>query len=147
MKSWFIILLFIESILHAPTPVAWHFSSKKLSDNRYEIHIIGDISNDWHIYSSKQPTGAISAPTRITFSANPLVTFVNSVQEIGLREAQKVEVLEITQYYIKNRVEYVQQISLKAPVKTNVSGTLTFQACTDHQCLQPQTIPFSLSLQ
>ena len=149
MKYWFIISLFLTSIAKAqvPVPVSWHFNAKKTVDKTYEVHISAVIDEGWHIYAQHQPEGAISQPTKISFTKSPLLVLSGEIKEHGTMGTQKIPVLDTEQYYYTGEVDFVQQVKLKTDVKANLSGTLTFQACTDKQCLLPQTIPFSLSLQ
>ena len=43
--------------------------------------------------------------------------------------------------------ELVQKVKLKKNVKTVISGTVEFMACTDEECLPPQTVTFSMPLE
>jgi hypothetical protein len=52
----------------------------------------------------------------------------------------------VTVKQFSNKIDFVQKITLKKPVKTNVGGTIYFMVCNDHECLPPVTIPFSVSL-
>ena len=53
-------LFFIGAIVHAQNPVSWAFTSKKISDKVYEIHMIATIQPGWHLYSQNQPKDAIA---------------------------------------------------------------------------------------
>ena len=49
-------------------PVKWKYETKKITENRYEIHIAATMQNGWHLYSQTQPKEAVAVPTKIKFS-------------------------------------------------------------------------------
>ncbi|MEE6187152.1 hypothetical protein PIECOFPK_00280 [Mycovorax composti] len=127
-------------------PVSWKFSSKKISDKEYEIHMTATIKNGWHLYSQTQPKGAIAIPTKFVFVNNPLVVLKGNVAEVGKLEKYQDPILKVTANQYSNSVTFVQKVTLKAPAKTNVSGNVTFQTCDDKQCLPPEKVSFNVSL-
>ena len=75
------------AVMAQSEPVKWNFSSKKkISDKVYEIHLTATLDNGWHIYSQTQPKDAISQPTKIAFTSNPLTNLEGSVKEVGKME-------------------------------------------------------------
>ncbi|OJW59384.1 MAG: hypothetical protein BGO55_08630 [Sphingobacteriales bacterium 50-39] len=130
----------------AQNPVQWKYSVVKVDNATYELHLTATMQEGWHIYAQQQPKEAIAVPTQIAYRANPLVTPVGTAREIGQKETQTVEALDIKQYQYAHTVDFVQKITLKATVKTSFSGTVTFQACTDKQCLPPKVESFDLTL-
>jgi thiol:disulfide interchange protein DsbD len=45
-----------------------------------------------------------------------------------------------------NKVDFVQVVKLKAPVKTSVNVAVEFMVCNDKQCLPPSVKKFSVAL-
>ncbi|MGB8190268.1 MAG: hypothetical protein WCF67_00045 [Chitinophagaceae bacterium] len=132
----------------AQNPVSWTFSSKKLSHQQYEISITASIPKSWHVYSHKQPPEAIAVPTAIRFQANPLVQLKGAIKESGTLQKVKEEALGIEAWQYSNKLTYVQIVEVKTPsVKTNVGGSVVFQACTDEKCLPPATVTFQILLE
>lgn len=127
-------------------PVKWTFSSKKIDAKNYEVHIVANIQQGWHLYSQTQPADAVSIPTAISFSANPMITLDGKVKEIGKMELFRDKKLNISANQYSGQVEFVQKIKLKTPVKTNMSGTVEFQTCDDKKCLPPQKVPFTVAI-
>ena len=150
MKKFFFILssLFIVGFASAQTlnPVSWNFSSKKISDNVYELHAVATIQQGWHVYSQNQPEDAIAQPTSFAFNKNPLLLFDGSVKEIGKLEKFKDKELDISANQYSNKVTFVQRVKLKGKAKTNVTGKLTYQTCNDEKCLPAKTINLSIAL-
>ena len=127
-------------------PVSWNFSSKKINDKEYEIHLTATMQNGWHVYSQNQPKDAIAIPTSFNFNKNPLVNLEGKVKEVGKLEKFNDPQLDVTAYQYSNKVVFVQKIKLKGKVKTKVTGKLEFQACTDEKCLPPKSVDFSIPL-
>jgi thiol:disulfide interchange protein DsbD len=116
-------------------PVNWSFSSKKISDNVYEIQMTATIQQGWHLYSQSQPKDAIAQPTSFVFNKNPLLEFDGKVKEVGNLEKFKDKELDISANQYSNRVVFTQKVKLKSKAKTNVTGKLTYQTCNDEKCL------------
>jgi hypothetical protein len=127
-------------------PVRWVFSSKKIDDKTYEIHLAASIQPGWHMFSQIQPADAISIPTAIVFNKNPLVVLDGKTQETGKMEVYSDKRLGISANQYANSVDFVQKVKLKAPAKTNISGSVEFQTCDDKKCLPAQKLDFNLPL-
>src|SRR5882724_912831 len=116
-------------------PVHFTYSVSKAKDQGYEVHITAAIDNGWHIYSQTQPDEAIAQPTAIVFVKNPLITMTGKPKEEGTKEKYEDKTAGIVQYQYSGKLDFVQAVTIKAKVKTNISGTITYQACTDEMCL------------
>lgn len=127
-------------------PVTWSFSSKKVADKTYEIHMTATIQKNWHLYSQKQPDDAIAIPTEFTFRPNPIFKLDDKIKEIGKLEIMKDETLGVSANQYSNTVDFVQKIKLKANVKTNFSGSVEYQTCDDKKCLPPKTVNFNVAI-
>jgi hypothetical protein len=129
-------------------PVHFSYRAEKVNDKSYAIHITANIEEGWHIYSQNQPKQAISQPTKIVFTKNPLFTWTGSLTEKGNKEKYEDKVADIIQYQYGGTVEFVQTVTLRNPTaKSAINGSITYQACTDEMCQQPQTVPFSISIE
>ena len=148
-KLYFILLsLFITASVSAQglNPVSWNFSSKKISDNVYEIQMTASIQQGWHLYSQTQPKDAIAQPTSFVFNRNPLIELDGKVKEVGNLEKFKDKELDISANQYSNKVVFTQRVKLKGKAKTNVTGKLTYQTCDDVKCLPPKTVNLSIAL-
>lgn len=126
-------------------PVKWNFTAKKTADKTYEIHLTAMVDEPWHIYAQNTPKGG-PLPTTIKLSKNPLVIPQGKVKEVGELEMYHDNVFDVDVYAYGQKVDFVQLVKLKTKIKTKISGTVQFMACTKEQCLTPETIPFSLAL-
>lgn len=131
----------------AQSPVNWSFTSKKIDDSKYEIHLTAKIKNGWHVYATKQPPSAIAVPTTIKFGRNPFVELRGPVKEFGDMHKITEPELESESWQFAEEVSFVQVVRLKKKkIKTNLTGTIEFQACTDKHCLPAKTIKFEIPL-
>jgi thiol:disulfide interchange protein DsbD len=123
-------------------PIAWQYSVHKVADKTYEVHLTAQLQSGWHAYSQKQPEDAVAQPTEIRFKPNPLVGLMGKIREIGAMEKWKDEASGIQANQYANQVDFVQVVKVKGNVKTSVSGSLTYQVCTNEMCLPPKTDNF-----
>ena len=127
-------------------PVTWSFSSKKVGDKMYEIHMTANIQPGWHLYSQSQPEDAIAIPTTFTINANPFFSKDGKVKELGKMEKMKDATLGVSANQYSTKVDFVQKVKLKSNVKTNFTGNVEFQTCDDKKCLPPKTVNYSIAL-
>lgn len=131
--------------LQAQNPVSWTFTAKKIDSKTYEINLTAIIEDEWHLYSQKTPDGGPS-PTEITFTNNPLVQFDGAVKEIGDMEEHFEPLFGVKVRQYSDKVSFVQVIKLKATVKTNITGSVSFMTCNDVQCIPTKKQSFSIKL-
>jgi hypothetical protein len=127
-------------------PVSWSFSSKKISDNVYELQMTATIQQGWHLYSQNQPEDAIAQPTSFTFNKNPLIDLDGKIKEVGKLQKYRDEKLGVAANQYSDKVVFVQKVKLKGKAKTNITGKLEFQTCNDEKCLPPKTVALSIAL-
>lgn len=127
-------------------PVSWTFSSKKIADKTYEVHLTATMQSGWHLYSQVQPEDAIAIPTGFKLNSNPLLTLDGKIKEIGKMEKFHDAKLEVSANQYAGKVDFVQVVKLKANVKTNLTGSVEYQTCDDKKCLPPKTVNFSVAI-
>ncbi|MBN9384985.1 MAG: hypothetical protein J0H74_29790 [Chitinophagaceae bacterium] len=132
---------------HDLHPVAWQYSARKIAEKTYEVHLTAQLASGWHAYSQQQPEDAVARPTEIKFKPNPLVGLLGKIREVGDMEKWKDEATGIQANQYAGKVDFIQVIKLKANVKTSVSGSLTYQVCTNEMCLPPKTDNFVVPLE
>lgn len=138
------ILIPVALMAAAQSPVSWTYSITKTKDGVYELHCRAKMEQGWHIYAQKQPDNSIAEPTVFAFSNNPLLDYSIPVQEIGKLQKFKSGTLNIEAYQYCDEVDFVKPLRLKAKAKTIITGTVSYQACTEKKCLAMKTETFSL---
>jgi Disulphide bond corrector protein DsbC len=141
-----VLLLSFQLFSQMLNPVSWNFTSKKVDDKTYEIHMIATIQDGWHLYSQQQPDDAIAMPTTFTINSNPLVKLDGKIKELGKMEKFTDKKLGLSANQYSKKVTFVQQVKLKGNAKTNFTGNVEFQTCDDKKCLPPKTINFNVTL-
>ena len=138
------------SFAQVENPVSWSYEAKKKSANTYEIVITANVESPWHIYSQNTGKGGPIA-TEIKFKPNPLVT-VPAAKPKELGKIEKVmdnnfgtQPVQVT--YFSDKVQFVQTVTVKGNVKTNLAGTVEYMVCNDSKCLPPTKKSFDLKLQ
>ena len=139
-------LMLTSKLISAQNPVKWQFDAKKVDDKTYEIHMTATIQNGWHLYSQTQPENAIAIPTSFVLNTNPLLSFDGKIKEVGKLEKFHDKQLDIAANQYSEKVVFIQKVKLKAKAKTNISGTVEFQTCTDEKCLPPAETKFNISI-
>ena len=149
MRKTLMLLVILSSALVGYTqvqnPVKWSYSSKKIDATTYEVHLSATISGEWHLYSQTTPDGGPVATT-ITFAKNPLITIQGPAKEVGKLQQKHEPLFGVDVKQFGGKVDFVQIVKLKTPVKTNISGTIEFMVCDNTQCLPPSTQKFSIAL-
>ena len=125
-------------------PVTWTYTTKKIANKTYEVHITATLTGNWHIYSQNAGEGPV--PTTFAFAKNPLVSTDGSVKETGKLEKQFDKNFNSELKYYNNKVDFVQKVKLKSPVATVVKGTVSYMVCNDKKCLPPRDVDFSVKL-
>lgn len=148
MKSIILLLCFFVLGLMASgqNPVAWTFTTKKLNDKTYEVHLTATIQNGWHLYAQKQPSDAIALPTSFQFNKNPLLHFDNKIKESGTLEKFRDQSIGVTANQYSKKVDFVQVVKMRGKVKTAITGKVEYQTCNNEKCLPPKAVPFTIAL-
>jgi thiol:disulfide interchange protein DsbD len=142
-----LLVTLISSIAIAqPNPVSWTFSAKKTGDKTFQIEMKAQVQPGWHIYSQSQSEDAIALPTEISFNNNPLLVLKGKPKEQGKLEKITDKTLGVTASQYSGVVSFIQEVELKAKVKTAITGAVEYQTCDDEKCLPPKKIPFTISL-
>lgn len=144
----FVPLAFSLSTIKAQVknPVKWTQTVKAAGAGKYVVSVKAVLEKGWHIYSQHTPDGG-PVPTTVQFTKNPLVAMVGPVKEVGKLENHYEKLFGVNVKQFSNEVTFVQEITVKGKVKTNVSGTIEYMMCNDTECLPPATQRFSLALQ
>ena len=127
-------------------PVKWAYGKKKIGPDTYEIHLRATIEDGWHVYAQVQPENAVSKPTSIKFKTGDDFTTVGKVKELGkmVKWEDPTSGLGANEY--SGMVDFVQVVKVSNPALAAITGVITFQTCTDHMCLSPEDVNFSVPL-
>ena len=139
-------LFAIMGVSAQQNPVTWTFTSKKLPNGNYEIHMTATLDKGWHLYSQDQPDDAIAMGTEFTITSNPLIELQGKIKEQGKLEKFHDKELKLSANQYSTSVDFIQVVKLKGKAKTSFSGSVQYQTCDDKKCLPPKTVNFKVAL-
>lgn len=126
-------------------PVNFTFSSVKKAGNSYQVSITASLEKGWHIYAQNTPDGG-PVPTKISFAKNPFIQLVGKTAEVGKLQSTHDKNFGINVLYYSNSVVFTQNIILKKPIATNITGEIEYMLCDDEKCLPPSKKSFSIAI-
>ncbi|MEN9885337.1 MAG: hypothetical protein RLZZ420_2554 [Bacteroidota bacterium] len=125
--------------------VTLSYSSKKLADKKYEVSIKANINGNFHLYA--QDAGADGpVPTKISFTANPLLLLEGKTKELGKKITKVEEVWGGKVNFYEKSVTFTQVVVAKSKAKTSLNGKIEFMVCNDEVCLPPAEVPFKIAI-
>ena len=149
MKHWILtgMAFFAGLMLMAQSSkqVKWDYSTKKIGDGLYEIHMTATVNGNYHIYSQTLAVDG-PVPTSFKFTPNPLLVLNGKVKEQGKVIKKYEAVWSGNVSYYEKTVDFVQVVKIKTKAKTNLSGSIEFLVCNEKECLPPSEINFKLDL-
>lgn len=137
-------ILFV-GVANAQQKITWAYSAKKLANNKYELHIIATPPMGWHIYSQLTPEGG-PVPTTFTFNKNALLSLQGKVNEKGRVITYFDKNFKVDVKYFEGKADFVQLVTVKGNIKTNISGEVESMICNDRVCMPPTTEKFNIAL-
>lgn len=128
------------------SPVNWAYKAVKENANSYKVIFTATFPAPWHIYSQTTPDGG-PVPTSFEFAKNPLLNLQGKTSEKGDMKVTHDKNFGVDVKFYSNKVAFIQTVKVKGNIKTNISGTINFMVCNDHECLPPSDQKFSVALQ
>lgn len=125
--------------------VKWVFSSKKIAEKTYEVHMTATINGNFHMYA--QNVGVEGPlPTAFVFTKNPLVQFDGKVKEMGKLIKKYESTWSGNVNYYEKAVNFIQTVKVRGTAKTNIAGKVEFMVCDESRCLPPGEVEFSVNI-
>jgi len=145
--SLFLFTVFVGFALMAQSgkQVKWAFSSKKIADKTYEVHMIASIQGDFHMYAQNAGVEG-PLPTAFAFTKNPLLVMDGKVKEMGKLVKKYESSWSGSVNYYEKTVSFIQTVKVRGAAKTNLSGKVEFMVCNDNLCLPPGEVEFSVNI-
>lgn len=124
--------------------VKWTFTTKKIADKTYEVHMTANINGNWHMYSQNGGDGPVS--TSFNFTKNPLLEMNGKVKEVGKMKKVFEETFNSEVRFYEKTVNFIQTVKVRGNAKTNLAGKVEFMVCDDKLCLPPGEVEFSVNV-
>lgn len=136
----------ILAMAQSAKQVSWTWSSKKIGDKIYEVHMMATIGGDYHMYAQNVGVTDGPIPTSFAFTKSPLLDIEGATKENGRLIKKFEEAWKHDVNYYEKTVEFIQVVKLKSNVKTTLAGKVEFMVCDDHQCLPPSTVDIKVNI-
>ena len=134
---------FTQGLAQMKNPVKWHFAYiQKGNNNEVELSFTASIEDGFHIYSQFLEEGG-PLPTTLTFRSSVDYELIGKVNELSTPIEKFDPTFMIPVIWFDKTAVFTQLIKLKIPF-TTVGGEIEFMACTDIECLLPETVQFSI---
>jgi len=125
--------------------VTWTFTSKKIAEKTYELHMTATIISGYHLYAQvNNAEGPV--PTTFTFVKNPLLDYTGKVKEVGILVSKLEPVWGFKVNYFENKVDFVQIVKSKVTAPAEAKGIVNFMVCNDKKCLPPRDVNFDIKI-
>ena len=148
MRIIFTLALFAFSSLtvsaQSTREVKWTFTTKKVSDNTYQVMMTANINGNYHMYALNAGEGPV--PTSFEFSRNPLVQLDGKMKEVGTIKKAYEDVFGSEVRFYEKQVSFIQQVKVRGSAKNSLAGKVEFMVCNDKECLPPATVDFNVSI-
>jgi len=149
MKTLILSLLTVFTVMQgigqSSKQVHWTYTTKKIAEKTYEVHMTASIGGDYHLYA-QDAGGDGPVATNFTFEKSPLLSLEGKVKETGSPIKKFESAWNHDVKYYEKSVDFVQVVKLKANVKTDLTGKVEFMVCNDRQCLPPAEVEIKVNV-
>ena len=122
-------------------PVRFTVEQKKTGAGELEIRFKADIDEGWHVYGPENAEGGPTVAT-LTLENSKGVELKGGLKVDGKVHRAMDEMFEMEVTYVEGEASFVQTLAITEPAY-EVSGYLTYGACSDQNCMPPTDVDFS----
>jgi len=140
------VVLMVMVVTVTAQKITWSYTTKKIAADKYELHITATPPTGWHIYSQNTPDGG-PIPTTFTFNKNPLVAVSGKLKEEGKQVTYYDKNFKVNVKYFEGVAKFVQVVTVKGKIKTNITGEVESMICNDRTCMPPTSEKFAVAIQ
>lgn len=130
-----------EALAQLHTPVRFAVTQNRLSDTEFEVVFTGKVDTGWHVYATDIKDDGPTAAT-LTLETQQGVTPKGKLRATGKVINKWDEMFEMEVPYMEGTASFAQTFVVTAP-SYDVSGYLTYGACSDMSCMPPTNVDFS----
>lgn len=124
-------------------PVKFTVTTRRISPETIDVVFTGKIQSGWHVYSVNVPEGGPTAAT-FTLSEASGVEKVGSLRQGSGAVKKHDDMFGMEVEYFENECRFTQRLRLVSRAYS-AKGYLEYGACSDHSCLPPTEVDFSVS--
>lgn len=128
-------------------PITWKASIEQENDSIYKLIFQADLEPGWHLYSQDEVEAGGPLPTEFSFNSDSGKYKLIGETSEPAGTALFDPVFEMDIKYFEDKATFIQKIKVSSTEASVVEAEVFFMVCNDEQCLAPETVPFSLSLE
>ena len=141
----FLLTIFTCFTVISQTPTSWSVESRSIEVNTYEVKIIAEIDEGWHLYSQYLESDEGPLSTYITFESPDLFEIIDKTSEVGV-ETHYDPVWEMDISFFSHSATFIQKVKALNPDSSIFKGNVNFMVCDDKECLPPDDYSFEIDL-
>ena len=122
-------------------PVRFTVEQNKTGAGELEIRFKADIDEGWHVYGPENAEGGPTVAT-LTLENSKGVELKGGLKVDGQVHRAMDEMFEMEVTYVEGEASFVQTFTI-TEAAYEVSGYLTYGACSDQNCMPPTDVEFS----
>ena len=126
-------------------PVTWIVSSKKISENRYDIIFEANIDENWHLYDLGPYEGGPNA-TLFEFEIVKGCRFTSEMKMVTKPVVEFDWLFNQDVGYFSKKAKFKREIEIFSKDSAIISGYVEWQACDNGCCLPPTEKEFEIKL-
>lgn len=126
-------------------PYSVDFSSKKISDDSYELIFTLDIEEGWHVYG-RVLDGSGPIPMSFDFDQNDQVEYLTEVTSQQTPEIKHEAVFPATVELYDGKASFIRKVRINGNQPVTITGYMGLQACSGGSCIPPTDLEFTFSL-
>ncbi|MGQ1888928.1 cytochrome c biogenesis protein CcdA [Thermophagus sp. OGC60D27] len=126
-------------------PVKWSFSVRSISDTDVEVIAEATIDEGWHLYSVNLPEDG-PVPTSVNLVSSDDFEPIGEIREEPAPVTKFDNTFKMELSWFSNTAKLTLPVRLKSSDVHVIEGYVEFMACDDEQCLPPDRIDFSLTI-
>lgn len=127
------------------TPIKWTFEVEDENDTSAVLVATADLDEGWHLYSQHLESDMGPIATEFVFTPSEAYSLVGETVE-GEAEVVYDPNFDMDLGMFSGTPRFRQTVVKHSDIPFKVSGYVTFMVCDDKQCLPPEDLDFSFSL-
>lgn len=132
----------------APTPdnVTWTTEVEQVSETSGVLVVTAKIENGWHIYGNDMPEveGMPTYPTIIKVNAQPGLVLDGTAEPSQPASKHLDQMMNLELPWWEGSVTFRQKFNLDGIKGAEITGSISYMACTNSACTPPTTEEFSV---
>lgn len=135
-----------ETSIYTGIPaVQWTATATQLTESIFSVRLIATLTPGLRLFSQYMPEAARKHPTHIGFEEDPRLEMLGEIREVG----NGFSIHEDTLMIMPNRyqkISYLQVVQFLDRKKSNISGLIRFQACSEDILMEPALKAFNIQV-